>query len=277
MRKHNLLITLVNYFNDEQTMEFVNNLIHQQSSKEFVIAICNNGSKDYQKLNDFAVQHSDIVKVVAPAQNEGYLGGANQALKYYLKDNSMPNFVILCNTDMQIPDKHFMEKLIAKHTTSSYSLIAPNILVSDTMIPQNPYYQSRISANKMRLLIFVTSNFLLYKGYHLFYELKRKLNSNPQNSSKQYAETMYAMHGSFMIFKKQYFELGSTFDFPSFLFCEEIFIAETARKLNLKIYFEQELKVLHFEHATTGLNKNPTLVKYLHNSLIIIKNLFFND
>ncbi len=85
----------------------------------------------------------------------------------------------------------------------------------------------------------------------------------------------YAIHGSFMIFNKTFFQRGGTINYPCVLFGEELFIAEQALKLNLDLLYEPSLQVEHNEHATTGTFKSKEAVAYLHQSYTFLLNTYF--
>jgi len=65
-------------------------------------------------------------------------------------------------------------------------------------------------------------------------------------------EPIYAAHGSFLAFHRSYFERGGTLGHGAFLFGEEIFVAETARRLGLAVLFEPRVIVEHAEHSSMG-------------------------
>jgi GT2 family glycosyltransferase len=63
---------------------------------------------------------------------------------------------------------------------------------------------------------------------------------------------IFAPHGSCIIFNKNYFERGGTLEPISFLFGEEMFIGETARRINLEVVYVPDLQVSHTEHSSFG-------------------------
>src|SRR5262249_2176510 len=73
---------------------------------------------------------------------------------------------------------------------------------------------------------------------------------------------IYAPHGSFIAFRRTYFERGGSLNHPVFLFGEEIFVAETARRLGLTISYDRRLEVIHREHKSTGYFPSPRISAY---------------
>jgi GT2 family glycosyltransferase len=103
---------------------------------------------------------------------------------------------------------------------------------------------------------FVTA--LLDRLYYILTELKSRLKSNgsavpiSEDINGPYLETIYAPHGSCVMFRRTFFEQGGRMNFKGFMYGEEIYIGEEARRRNLKIAWAPGLKVLHYKKVTTG-------------------------
>ena len=65
-----------------------------------------------------------------------------------------------------------------------------------------------------------------------------------------------AGHGAFVVLSHHYFEAGGSLDYKSFLFGEEIFLAESCRDLGLSVLYDDSLTVIHQEHASRDLLKS---------------------
>jgi GT2 family glycosyltransferase len=85
----------------------------------------------------------------------------------------------------------------------------------------------------------------------------------------------YAIHGSFMIFNKTYFTKGGSINYPSLLFGEEIFVAETALQRGLKVIYEPSLHIEHRQNATTNSFKSKKLVQLMNQSYRYLLKTFF--
>ena len=134
-----------------------------------------------------------------------------------------------------------------------------------------------ISAKKINRLRKVTSSTFSYTPYTILHLMKGKFFRKPAKNDFELACNPYAIHGSFMVFNKSFFEKGGTLNYPSFLFGEELFIAETVRKLNLIQCYEPSLKINHNEHATTGVIKSKEKVAYLNQSYTYLLTTFFSE
>ena len=76
-------------------------------------------------------------------------------------------------------------------------------------------------------------------------------------------KNIYAPHGSFIIFTKFYFLNGGNLKYPCFLFNEEVFVAETVLKLNLKVIYDNQLIVYDNEHVSTGTFRSKIIANYV--------------
>lgn len=269
-----ILFLLVNYFNEKEVCTFVNEQL-QPNANEFIdIVIADNGSKEIALLSELA-NNCTNVSLVKSENNLGYFGAANLGLTNYLnKHKEYPDAVIVCNTDITL-QVNFFETLQQKLNVQNFDVLGPSIHSSLLNYYQNPYIINRISKGKLKFLHLVSSSYILYSLFTVYHLLKTKLMGR-QNSKPSLVANPYAVHGSFMIFNKTFFEKGGTINYPSVLFGEELFIAEQVKKLNLNMVYEPTLQVEHNEHATTGVFKARKTVAYLHQSYTYILKTYFN-
>ena len=79
-----------------------------------------------------------------------------------------------------------------------------------------------------------------------------------------------------MIFTKCFTKAIPVLNFNSFLFGEEIFIAELCRKNNLIVEYYPKLEVVDRDHSSTAKLKRKLFFKMNYNSLKYVKSKFFN-
>ena len=251
-------------------VEFVQH-ISKQKFNDYEIILVNNGSNQINLLESLAQSYP--VTIVDSNENKGYLGGAEFGLTTYLNQNKeLPSHLIVCNTDIIFGDDLFLSKLY----TLTDDVIGPTIISSKTRLNQNPFYTNRISDKKLKFLKLIFSAYPLYVGYQLLSVVKNSLSLKKIDAIKDNSKKVYAIHGSFMIFNKSYFEKGGNFNYGSFLYGEEIYIAELARINCMSVTYHSSLKIIHQEHSTTGLFKKPLHVKYMSQSINYLLNRFFS-
>jgi hypothetical protein len=87
---------------------------------------------------------------------------------------------------------------------------------------------------------------------------------------------IYAAHGCFMIFGRRYFAEQGDFRHTSFLFGEELTVAEFCRVQGIRTVFSPRLQVVHTEHAQTGVLRSKEVlesqVNAAKNALKLISN-----
>jgi hypothetical protein len=88
-------------------------------------------------------------------------------------------------------------------------------------------------------------------------------------------ERIYAPHGSFLLFHRSYFEAGGTLRYGTFLFGEEIFVAETARQLGLAIVHDPRLVVEHEQSTPSKILGDRTLQAYAKDAAAFVAGEYF--
>ncbi|MEK7765553.1 MAG: hypothetical protein AAB368_04885, partial [bacterium] len=201
---------------------------------------------------------------------------------------SAPEWVIVSNADIAFPDAAFFDELIRSHAVAPSAVIAPAILSDRTGADQNPGMAERPSGRRMRFLRAAFSTYPTCLAYHLASYVKvrllaawnplraslRGLRARASAPSAPYA--IYAPHGAFMIFHRSYFDRGGTFDHGAFLFGEEIFIAETCRRLGLAVVHDPRLRVRHRDHVSTGMFPSRKVARFEREANAYLVGEFFS-
>ncbi len=267
----NILFFLVNYFNEEEVYSFIKEQLKPTENNFIDVIITDNGSRT-SLINDIEGKYPNVT-LIKSGSNVGYFGAAYLGLTNYLDRNKdYPQAVIICNTDIKLAGD-FFQVLQNKLSDTNFDILGPSIYSTLFKHDQNPYIIHRIKESKLRFFKFVSSAHFLYSLFTVYHVFKNKLSGK----TNIYHEAMktYAIHGSFIIFNKTFFQKGGTINYPCVLFGEELFIAEQALKLNLNMLYEPSLKVEHNEHATTGTFKSKEAVAYLHQSYTFLLNTYF--
>ena len=264
-----VLVTCVNYHNERETEAFVRKLQEQLVPGSLSAVVVNSNEAGNPELSSIAGVPG--VKVFDPGRNLGYFGGAAYGLRRYLEENSLPEWVVVSNTDISFPDREFFGRLFALHPQGA-GVIAPSIYSGLSGRDQNPYMARRPPAARMHFYKWAFRFYPVYTAYHALSLARRKLYSVIPASSAGSAPVktepageprgIYAPHGSFILFHRRYFQAGGSLDHGAFLFGEEVFVAETARRLGLSVEYDPRLSVEHREHATTGLFKNRKVARF---------------
>jgi GT2 family glycosyltransferase len=224
--------------------------------------------------------------------NLGYFGGASFGLDTFMKSNPQPDFVIVSNVDIVFPDKNFIKYLTTRKYDDNVGVIAPCIRSNLSGNDLNPFLYSRPSYLTFFIKEIVLTHRVSSYFYNFFYYIKKYIlylrgkvfslirkealeTRLPLKRTSEEKRTIYASHGSFFVFRSLFFELGGNINYPSFLFCEEYFIAETITSLGLCIQYDPSLVLVHNEHSSMRIQTSHQKRKWLSQSFKCIRENFF--
>ena len=274
---HRVLLICVKYGSDKETAQYlqsVRRLCGQAHLRVLVVDNQAQGNAESPGIEGYPT--------IQPGENLGYLGGARHALSRYLERNPLPDWIIISNTDLAIPDPAFLERLAEAASIRDLGALAPGIRSGMTGKDQNPFMRARPTAIRMHFYKTLYRSWLLLNMYEigaaLFHKMDgaiRAVKRKPADSAPSYRETIYASHGSFLILSKRYFAAGGDLQYPEFLFGEEIYIAEMIRRLGLRIVYDPSLRVLHEEHRSTKLFRSRKMAAHVARSAAYCAETFF--
>lgn len=206
----------------------------------------------------------DIEIVDNGKDNRGYLGGALPIFNAKAKEY---DFVSISNVDLElVPD--FFEQLV-QIDTAQIGWIAPDIYTDKINRHENPYMITRPTKRNFFIWNTIYSCTWLYRLYHRLYLIKNK-------QQKVYtACTIYAGHGSFMLFTHNFIAKNPELSFPGFMYGEEIYMAERVRAAQLTVQYQPTLRIANVGNISTGLVNQAQKSAWSKESLNAIKKIFF--
>lgn len=255
-----VLIITVDHQSAELTARMRENLKRIKGNSDVSLIIVRNGSRSgVAGSTPSPCASSDNVWIHESAANRGYFGGAKQGLaRFQEAQGDLPPWIIVCNNDIRIEQADFFERL-SQLDPNGIGVIAPKIISCRTGLSQNPFMVRRPGRWRVGELRFWLKNYYLAFAHEKMSEwmktglsLKQRFLPRTSAGARLQPTLIYAPHGSFLIFSKEFFARGGFLDDRSFLYHEEISVAEICRKLGLPIVHCPELCVLHDEHSTTG-------------------------
>ena len=249
-------------------IEFNQDLIHQ--TVVAFLAGARQGTR--AQKNRSAVR----LRLVSPGQNLGYFGGANAG--YAARDDHLdPDITMIANPDLLFSDG-FFDQLATQSALwpSDAGVIFPAVKDSATQRDSNPFLRTRPDVKYLDTRIFFFGSRLRYSVWMLLHLVKSKLRKRPQASAIEHSiNPIYAGHGSLFLFLPAYFTNGASLAFESFLYAEELFVAEMCRNAGLKPFHDTALLVDHVSHITTSTLPSEQRRKWQHESLSYIRQRFF--
>ena len=200
------------------------------------------------------VQVDTLVANNTEADNPGYFG----AVKKLMQDVNVAeyDYAIVSNVDLTLAEDFFIN-LAAYDCPEDTGWIAPRIWSQLEGRDRNPQRLARPTRRKMQILKAFYQYPLLDTIYHHTAYRRKKYNTQAEPG------TIYAGHGSLIILTKHYLQKCGKIDYPIFLFCEELFLAENCRQAGLTVRYEPSIQVNDKEHVSIG--KMPHSVYCQHN------------
>ena len=250
---------------------------------EVKVILVDNSENQPDSLFLEKIQGIDFITYIKSGTNLGYFHGADFGLKRFLESNPVfPPWIIVCNVDIIFDTPFLPEKLGLYENIPDLGMIAPAILSDKWGTDLNPFLISGIPLRKLHFYRFIYSSVLLQNGYVLLHYLKRSikmlfyLKTDQKKPNRDIQEKIYAPHGSCIILNKNYFKRGGTLDHISFLFGEEIFVGETAKRLGLNVLYVSEIQVRHYEHSSIGNFISRKINKFYRQSIKDILASYYN-
>ena len=248
---------------------------------EVKIHVADNSTSQKAEANNCPV--SSVHYQLSHYDNPGYLPAALKTV--YSEDYASYDYIIISNVDVTL-DETFFTALRDLKPDPDTVWIAPFIWSPSEHRDVNPKIQERYTKKRLRLLrLFFRFPLVWYTYSKSVYRL-RKGNQGDSSATdtsltshhSPLTSNIYAGHGSFMIFRPAIFQQEPKLDYPVFLFCEEIFMAEMARRIGKNTTHCPSVKVWDCEHASTGLMGLWRYCKYNHDALsYIIKHFYEQD
>ena len=223
---------------------------------------------------------SPDVHVLRPGRNMGYFGAVAAAFDAHREAFGMPDWTVISNTDVTIGDSGFLALLAALHDPDPPAVIAPSVISEQFGVDQNPHLRARPSKWRMRAYGWVFRAYALnvaYQGLALAAaRIKSRFSRLAANPATDGLSAIYAPHGAFLVIHRSYFERGGDLRHGAFLFGEEIYMAETARGLGLRVVHDPRLRVLHREHSTMGSFANRTIARHRGEAAAYLADRYFS-
>lgn len=184
-------------------------------------------------------------------QNLGYFGAVGRMMKD--TDPLGYDYCIVSNVDLTV-DSDAISRLVTLPCAENTGWIAPQIYSKAEDRDLNPKIRHRYSLWRLQLLRIMHRFPILHYIYSRTLYLRNRATDARDIS-------VYAGHGSFIILTRTYFRCCGIIDYPVFLFCEEIYLAELCRRAGLRVVHCPDIRISDREHVSTG---RMPLVVYSH-------------
>lgn len=240
---------ILHYKNLNDTLEAIAS-IRKNTSKKHKIVVVDNASLNSGDAKMLSKRCDDLI---INSTNLGFAKANNIGCQRAIEKYS-PDFLCVINNDILICQKHFDEKVCKLYMETSFDILGPKILTDggDSVNPF-PVYQTDnevIHAIKnAKMWIHIYRNPLLRYLYHFYKKLKPEKKHVFENGKKRSFQV--GLHGCALIFSKKYYQKYSDVFYPNtFLYHEEEFLYERAKRDRLVMMYDPQIEVFHKEGAS---------------------------
>lgn len=245
-------LVAVNFHGSSAARRLVESALAQTDPAWRLVLIDN--SSDTAELSRLrTLAHGDGRIRVQPAPgNLGYFGAAHWWSGR--TDAELTPWTVVCNVDVELASD-FVAQL--SRTDRGQFVTAPAITSVPEGRPQNPYLIVRPTARSMltRSLAF------RWRPVARAYIRAARLTGGRSGSpATRQAREIYAPHGSVIAIHRRFFESGGDLRHPTFLFNEELTIAERVRTLGGAVRFEPAVRAQHHQHQATGVHRSDAIL-----------------
>jgi GT2 family glycosyltransferase len=276
-----ILVLAVNYHSDDTAAAWareVSRALQPVRAAATVVVVDNtpreNSEDFFARLR--AVDR-EIVGIKAPG-NLGYFGGAHHGWEEWLRRGGrVPDWVMVSNVDVGFANQEFFTRLLSNAYPADTGVVGPSLCSEGRHGDWNPKILLRPTRRQMHAYKLLYRSRWLYILYAQMFRAKHALTGHCKRSAVLPAmlQEIYAPHGACILFSREYFVRGGNLSYPGFLFGEEVFVAEAARRLALKVLYDPGLQMTSQDHVSTGRFPSKRMVQYMHESAVILADRYF--
>lgn len=262
---------ILHYMDVNLTCKTVDSILHLESFGDSQIVIVDNASPNGSgKELEASYRHMKRLHLILSSQNIGFSAGNNLGFQY-IKDNFLPEFLIVINNDILFPQKDFLCKVKQLYLEAPFWVAGPDVLQPHKNYHSSPSANRWRDEKEMKLLIEqsekekkeLMKKFSLV-GIKLYLKdcfpdnvLVRKmikLNRLIQGQKKAYDKRSedVVLQGSCFIFDSRYCEKNECLLLPlTFMYAEEELLTWRCVNNNWKIRYFPEIQVWHINHGSS--------------------------
>ncbi len=260
--KYKYIIVVLLYRNMQDVMGLIDSVKREIKSKHKIILV--NSFFDEKTRNEAErisqIYDCDFVNV----ENKGYSYGNNTGIKLASEKYEF-EYLIVANPDTII--KKFEDKFFDK--SSKAEIYAPKIRANRGK-RQNPnwVFESEFLEYVQYIGCKNGKNSLNYFVI-IILKLARIIFNIISDMCAKEKWKIYSAHGSFVVFSEAAVKaLYPVYDDSMFLFHEEVYLANKAKRLNVPTYYISEIEIEHKEDGSIKMC-NENMQKISHNSVVI--------
>lgn len=260
MKKSKFVFVILNYITENDTIQCVESIFQNCKENAFEIIIVDNASpnKSGESLQK-KYNNNKLVNVIISEKNLGFANGNNLGFKY-AKEKLDADFIILCNSDTEILQNDFCERIMKKYDETNFAVLGPKELLKDSTyypltINLPTIKQVKNSILRYRLNYYSGIASYLLKIREKLRGSKNKDKINNYDVNKEYKNII--LHGAFLVFSKVYINKFDGLDPRTYFYEEEIMLFIRLIQNDMTNIYDPTIEIFHkHKSATNAVNKN---------------------
>lgn len=290
MVKKSYAFIILQYGAYEYTKKCIDS-IYRYIQEPYRIIVVDNASRDdsYERLEKDFMSDEKVV-ILQAKKNLGFAKGNNLGFRY-AKENFHPDYIILLNNDTELLNTQFCKVIEEEYNRSAFHVMGPLILTEDGRYTSNPVRTSPWREEEVKMLIkhdrlrLRLDKYNLLSVYRLAYIVKQMMKrKKPKTKIDSLSrQENVELHGSFLIFSRDYIREFDGLNEDTFMYCEEHILYQTLMKRGLKTVYNPQLMVYHAEDASTdkafseSREKDRFLWENHRNSCKVLLDIIINE
>lgn len=255
----NIVYVILHYMAGKDTIECAESIFECSQNSEHsvsVVIVDNASTNDSYELLKQKYNNNNKVKLIHSEENLGFARGNNLGFKY-AKHELKADFIVMLNNDTVISQTDFNEVLVCKYNDKKYAVLGPDIITADGY-HQNPGEKQSWSFKELRKDRLKKRIRYMLSMVGLDSSLGAAM---ARNKNVYRTETLSGdrentiLHGSCLIFSKEYIEQFDGINGETFLYMEEDILKLYADHYGFKMLYSSDLSIFHKEDIATNMEK----------------------
>lgn len=273
MCNKSIAVVVLHYNDFDMTKNYIENLRTlnwENITHKFIVV--DNASPDGSGSRLYDEYYlSEDVEVLLVEKNLGFARGNNVGILYAWKELGA-ELVVVSNNDIEIETTTFPEQLIEMFEKEDFAVYGPDIYSQSKKLHQNPFREAPLNVldvqRKIKKIDRVLPSLKILdklKIYNFLREIK-SIFSRSKRTVGIYEERKlnYVLHGAFFVLSKNYFDKypDGLYD-GTFLYMEEDILALRCKKMGLKLLYDPQISVIHFDGVSSLSESGDRCKKYM--------------
>lgn len=273
MVKFEIVNIIICYNNGQEVIEYIDSMKNHIFIEKVCFVITMNSWTENDKviIDDYLEKTKLSVVVCDPKSNIGYMNGLLYGYRYFRKKYEEPKFVIMSNTDIMISDKLYYKNLLEEEYEENVGCIGPSIFVKGKNTYDNPVCEKRRTIQEMNGIIRKFTMPIFREIYVYLSTIKGYFVKNIKTESRY----VYEVHGCYFILTGKFADKIKNLEYGVLMYSEESYIAELIYRLGMQTFYDSSLEIIHLEHSTTKFVKCSKIAKYIQESMVYIREEFY--